>query len=58
VAADVFVERRHIESVLAQARWMIEGEGGAARILNLRPSTLRSRMRKLGIQRPRPAMPG
>jgi PAS domain S-box-containing protein len=51
-------ERRHIESVLAQAKWMIEGEGGAARILNLHPSTLRSRMRKLGIQRPRPSMPG
>jgi len=46
------VERRHIESVLAQAKWMIEGEGGAARILNLHPSTLRSRMRKLGIKRP------
>jgi PAS domain S-box-containing protein len=46
------VERRHIESVLAQANWMIEGERGAARILNLNPSTLRSRMQKLGIRRP------
>jgi transcriptional regulator with GAF, ATPase, and Fis domain len=46
------VERRHIESVLAQTNWMIEGERGAARILNLNPSTLRSRMKNLGIRRP------
>jgi PAS domain S-box-containing protein len=46
------VERRHIESVLAQANWMIEGERGAAKILNLNPSTLRSRMKNLGIKRP------
>lgn len=48
----VDVERRHIESVLAQTNWMIEGERGAAKILNLSPSTLRSRMQKLGIRRP------
>jgi formate hydrogenlyase transcriptional activator len=47
------VERRHIESVLAQTNWMIEGERGAAKILNLNPSTLRSRMQKLGIKRSR-----
>jgi formate hydrogenlyase transcriptional activator len=52
------MERSHIESVLAQAHWILEGGRGAARILNLHPSTLRSRMRKLGIQRPRPSMPG
>ena len=46
------VERRHIEAVLAQTNWMIEGERGAARILNLNPSTLRSRMKNLGIRRP------
>ncbi len=46
------VERRHIETTLAQSNWMIEGERGAARILNLNPSTLRSRMQKLGIKRP------
>jgi transcriptional regulator with GAF, ATPase, and Fis domain len=44
--------------VLVQANWMIEGEHGASRILNLHPSTLRSRMRKLGIKRPRPSTPG
>ena len=46
------VERRHIESALAQTNWMIEGERGAAKILNLNPSTLRSRMKNLGIKRP------
>jgi formate hydrogenlyase transcriptional activator len=46
------VERRHIESILARTNWMIEGERGAAKILNLNPSTLRSRMQKLGIRRP------
>jgi formate hydrogenlyase transcriptional activator len=46
------VERTHIESVLNQVRWMIEGERGAARMLGMNPSTLRSRMQKLGIQRP------
>jgi formate hydrogenlyase transcriptional activator len=46
------VERQHIESVLRQTNWMIEGERGAARLLNLNPSTLRSRMQKLEIKRP------
>jgi len=45
------VERRHIEKVLHASGWTIEGENGAARILKLNPSTLRSRMRKLGIRR-------
>jgi transcriptional regulator with GAF, ATPase, and Fis domain len=46
------VERRHIESVLNQSNWMIEGERGAAKILDMNPSTLRSRMQKLGVKRP------
>ena len=46
------VERRHIESVLARTNWMIEGERGAAKLLNINPSTLRSRMQKLQIKRP------
>jgi formate hydrogenlyase transcriptional activator len=46
------VERRHIESVLSQTNWMIEGERGAAKILDMNPSTLRSRMQKLNIRRP------
>jgi transcriptional regulator with GAF, ATPase, and Fis domain len=48
----VDVERSHILRVLARVGWRIEGEGGAARILGLKASTLRSRMSRLGIQRP------
>lgn len=44
-------ERAHIESVLASTGWIIEGPRGAAAILKINPSTLRSRMRRLGIRR-------
>ena len=47
------VERRHIQSILETVRWRIEGAGGAAKLLGMNPSTLRSRMSKLGIERPR-----
>jgi DNA-binding NtrC family response regulator len=46
-------ERRHIESVLAHTKGVVEGADGAARILDLHPNTLRSRMKKLGIPRAR-----
>jgi len=45
------MERAHIRRVLEGARWIIEGERGAARILGLNPSTLRGRLRKLGIRK-------
>lgn len=45
------VSRQHIVAVLKQTGWRIDGPRGAARILGVHPSTLRSRMRKLGIQR-------
>jgi formate hydrogenlyase transcriptional activator len=46
------VERAHIVQVLRQTRGVIEGPRGAAKALNLHPNTLRSRMKKLGIERP------
>ena len=46
------VERAHIFRILCAKRWRIEGDGGAAATLGLKPSTLRSRMRKLRIARP------
>ena len=46
------VEHRHIVNVLNQTDWMISGEKGAAKILGVPPSTLRSRMKKLGIEHP------
>jgi PAS domain S-box-containing protein len=45
------VEKRHIFSVLERTSWTIEGDRGAAKILDLHPNTLRSRMKKLGIER-------
>jgi formate hydrogenlyase transcriptional activator len=45
------VEREHIERALEQSRWVIDGKHGAARALGVKPSTLRGRMRKLGIRK-------
>jgi PAS domain S-box-containing protein len=45
-------ERRHILHVLEQCNWVIKGKGNAADRLGLKPSTLHSRMNRLGIRRP------
>jgi PAS domain S-box-containing protein len=45
------VEREHIIRTLEQTGWRIEGPYGAAKILGLNPSTLRTRMAKLQIQK-------
>jgi len=45
------VERQHIISVLNSVNWRISGPKGAAKILGLNPSTLRFRMKKLGISK-------
>jgi len=45
-------ERDHIVATLERTYWRLEGETGAAALLGLNPSTLRSRMRKHGIRRP------
>lgn len=45
------VERDYIIRTLENTGWRIEGKYGAAGILGLNPSTLRTRMLKLGIQR-------
>jgi PAS domain S-box-containing protein len=44
-------ERVHILKALEGSGWRIEGERGAAKALGLHPNTLRSRMKRLGIQR-------
>lgn len=46
------IERNHIQEVLSQTNWKIEGPGGAAAILRIHPSTLRFRLKKLKIERP------
>ena len=43
------IERAHFISVLRKTHGVIEGPRGAARLLNLKPSTARFRMKKLGI---------
>jgi len=45
------IERTHILRVLENANWVIQGEQGAAQVLGLNPSTLRFRMKKLGIKK-------
>jgi PAS domain S-box-containing protein len=45
------VQRRHILSVLERTGWRVSGHGGAAEVLGLKPTTLESRMAKLGIHR-------
>jgi transcriptional regulator with GAF, ATPase, and Fis domain/CheY-like chemotaxis protein len=46
------VEKEQILRILEQTKWCIEGKDGAAKILGLHPSTLRTRMHKMGIKRP------
>jgi transcriptional regulator with GAF, ATPase, and Fis domain len=48
------VERAHIVRVLERAGWVIEGKKGAAAVLGMAPSTLRSRMALLSIHRSNP----
>lgn len=52
------VERHHILKVLERTNGRIYGPQGAAEVLGMNPSTLRGRMRKLGITRPRRAKAG
>ena len=45
------IEKEYIIRILDNTGWRIEGHKGAARVLGLNPSTLRTRMAKLGIQK-------
>ena len=47
------VERVRILEVLEQTKWRVSGPKGAALLLGLKPTTLESRMKRLGIARPR-----
>jgi chemotaxis protein methyltransferase CheR len=46
------IEHDYILSVLIQTGWKIEGKNGTAKFLDINPSTLRTRMRKLNIAKP------
>ena len=45
------IQQQHIQHVLNETGGKINGAGGAAEILQMKPSTLRNRMKKLGIKR-------
>jgi transcriptional regulator with GAF, ATPase, and Fis domain len=45
-------ELEHNRATLESTRWRVRGQGGAAELLGLKPTTLESRMAKLGLSRP------
>lgn len=45
------LQKQHIIKVLKLTQWRVSGESGAAKVLGIRPTTLESRMKKLGISR-------
>jgi transcriptional regulator with GAF, ATPase, and Fis domain len=45
------MERRHVVAVLEKTGWRLSGQGGAAEVLGLKRTTLRAKMKKLGIKR-------
>jgi transcriptional regulator with GAF, ATPase, and Fis domain len=49
----VDVQRDHIRKILETANWRVRGTNGAADRLGLRPTTLETRMAKLGLTRPK-----
>ncbi len=44
-------ERKHILAVLEKTGWRLSGDGGAAEVLGLKRTTLRAKMKRLGIKR-------
>ncbi len=46
------MERDYIVQILERVNWRVSGPGAAAELLNLKPTTLEARMKKLGIRRP------
>ncbi len=46
------LERENLRTALAAADWRVSGEGGAAELLGIKPSTLAYRMKQLGVKRP------
>jgi formate hydrogenlyase transcriptional activator len=47
------MEKKHILAILKECNWIIDGKRGAAKRLDMPASTLRDRMKKLNIKRPR-----
>ena len=47
------LEKRNLQAVLEKFNWKIAGKDGAAQFMNVPPATLSSRMRAMGIERPK-----
>jgi PAS domain S-box-containing protein len=47
------LERTNLIAALEAARWRVSGDGGAAQLLGIKPTTLSSRLKALGIERKR-----
>jgi transcriptional regulator of acetoin/glycerol metabolism len=47
------VEKNHIQKILKECNWIIDGPRGAAVKLGMPASTLRDRMKKLAIKKPK-----
>jgi transcriptional regulator with GAF, ATPase, and Fis domain len=47
------LERNNIIAALKSTEWKVAGENGAAQLLGVKPTTLSSRMKALGIERKR-----
>ncbi len=56
IVSDAEMRRRERDNILAalgQSDWRVYGDDGAAELLGIRPTTLASRMRKMGLEKPR-----
>lgn len=51
------LERQNLRAALEQCGWKVHGEAGAARLLRVKPTTLISRIKKLGLKRPETGPP-
>ena len=45
-------ERKNILAALKHTGWKLSGDGGAAELLGIKPTTLASRMKSMHIERP------
>lgn len=45
------VEKAHISKILKRTQWRIRGAGGASELLDVKPTTLHSKIKKLGLKR-------
>jgi transcriptional regulator with GAF, ATPase, and Fis domain len=55
ILTDAELQRRELHNLMAaltKAGWKIHGQGGAAELLGVKPTTLISRIKKLGLKKP------